>query len=492
MKKLLAILLCVMMIVCMMPTVAMAETADASGCTGECAHKALYNGYHYDTLSAAVAAANAAGGGTITLLGDIENENAAYELTKGIVIDGADHKITTTNAYTFRVKTAADVEIKDLTLDASGAAGSSYPVCIFSEANGGKVELSNVDVKASAAGGSGYAVYVFGDTDVIIEECNISGYAAIVAAASGAEITVNGGTLSSRNGYANTPDNNYGTIAFREDDITINLNGVAVSASSDEGCADNVTVTIDVNAPAGAEQATMKIVADANTSFTDDKVLSYIDTSVYEVKAVEGLYYVAEKQTTPVTPTPPPAGGIYIPVTNPLTEAQKEATTAVAGYVDPSDYTAEATAEIATITEQVKKDIAAAKTVEEVKAIEEAAKTEIDKIETAEEEALMAAVEDTKFKARSQMTTLNGKKAVKLTWNVPEGMELDGYEVYRSTERYKGYGTEPFWTTTKTTYTNNKDLKSGNTYYYKVRGYKIVNDEIVYSEYSYKAWRTID
>lgn len=97
-----------------------------------------------------------------------------------------------------------------------------------------------------------------------------------------------------------------------------------------------------------------------------------------------------------------------------------------------------------------------------------------------------------KFKTRSVMTALNGKKAIKLTWNVPEGADCDGFEVFRSTKRYSGFGTKPFWTTTKTSYTNNKDLEEGKTYYYKVRAFKIVDGEKVYSDWSYKAWRTVE
>ena len=173
-------------------------------------------------------------------------------------------------------------------------------------------------------------------------------------------------------------------------------------------------------------------------------------------------------------------------------QAQTAAKAAVADYVKVADYTAEAAAEIAAIVDQAKKDITAAKTVDEVKAIEAAAKAEIDTIETAAEEAEIAAIEAAKFKARSKMTKLNGKKAIKITWNVPEELNLDGYQVFRSVKRYSGFGTKPIWTTAKTTYTNNKGLESGNTYYYKVRGYKVVNDELVYTEYSYKAWRTVE
>ena len=97
-----------------------------------------------------------------------------------------------------------------------------------------------------------------------------------------------------------------------------------------------------------------------------------------------------------------------------------------------------------------------------------------------------------KFKARSAMTTLNGKPAIKISWNVPEGVDYDGFEVFRSTKRFSGFGTKPFWTTTKTSYTNNKGLEEGKTYYYKVRAFKVVDGEKVYSDWSYKAWRTVE
>jgi hypothetical protein len=109
-----------------------------------------------------------------------------------------------------------------------------------------------------------------------------------------------------------------------------------------------------------------------------------------------------------------------------------------------------------------------------------------------EEEALSPFEGLEKFKARSKMTTLKGKKAIKLTWSVPEGVDYDGFEVFRSTKRYSGFGAKPFWTTTKTSYTNNKGLEEGKTYYYKVRAFKVVNGEKVYSDWSLNAWRTVE
>ena len=186
-------------------------------------------------------------------------------------------------------------------------------------------------------------------------------------------------------------------------------------------------------------------------------------------------------------------GGGFAPSkpADPLATAKKDASTAVNTYVDTDDYAETEAAEIKAILNQAKKDIEAAKTAEEVKVIEEAVKAEIDKIETAAEKALISEVESIKFKARSKMTKLNGKKAIKVYWNTPDGMEFDGFDVFRSAKKNSGYGKKPFYTAKLNYYINNKDLKSGKTYYYKVRGFKYVNDEKVYTKWSYKAIRTM-
>lgn len=184
-------------------------------------------------------------------------------------------------------------------------------------------------------------------------------------------------------------------------------------------------------------------------------------------------------------------GGWYVPSVDPLSPVKSEAFQAVTGYVKTADYDTAEAKEIQDILEQARKDIAEAKSADEINAIEAEVKAEIDKIKTAEEKALIADVEDTRFKARSKMTVLKGKTAIRVTWNVPTGLDFDGYDIFRSTKRNSGYGKKPFFTTKKTSYTNNKDLKEGTTYYYKVRAFKYVNDEKVYTQWSHKAWRTV-
>ncbi len=121
------------------------------------------------------------------------------------------------------------------------------------------------------------------------------------------------------------------------------------------------------------------------------------------------------------------------------------------------------------------------------------AEEEVDAAIAAQKEA----IKNIEIKLTSkQVKTKSGKKGIKITWTAAAGDKtLDGVEVFRSKERYKGYGTEPFYTSTKGgnegSYINTKSLKKGTRYYYRVRGYVLVDGQKVYTDYSTKAWRTV-
>ncbi|MBR5489471.1 MAG: choice-of-anchor I family protein, partial [Firmicutes bacterium] len=108
-----------------------------------------------------------------------------------------------------------------------------------------------------------------------------------------------------------------------------------------------------------------------------------------------------------------------------------------------------------------------------------------------EEDGIAENVKAVRFSAKSRLTTLHGKRAVKVYWNAPEEVKLDGYQVFRSVKRYSGFTKKPFFTTSNTCYWNTKDLKAGTRYYYKVRGFKEIDGERVYTQWSTKAWRTV-
>ena len=121
------------------------------------------------------------------------------------------------------------------------------------------------------------------------------------------------------------------------------------------------------------------------------------------------------------------------------------------------------------------------------------AEDEADKIISDQNEALIEAVKSFKLVARSANAKApSGKKAIKVTWFAKDGSELnfDGYEIYRSTKKNSGYGTKPIYKTTKSLQYFNTSAKKGTRYYYKVRGYKMIGGEKVYTPYSLKAIRT--
>ena len=91
------------------------------------------------------------------------------------------------------------------------------------------------------------------------------------------------------------------------------------------------------------------------------------------------------------------------------------------------------------------------------------------------------------------MSAAKNKKAVKLVWYDENGADLtflDGIEIYRSVKRFSGYTKKPIFITEKETYHNTAIVK-GNKYYYKVRGYVVIQGEKVYTDFSKKAWRTV-
>ncbi len=211
------------------------------------------------------------------------------------------------------------------------------------------------------------------------------------------------------------------------------------------------------------------------------------------------LYSVEEVKTSSGGST---GGGGYAsatPGTTAVDKAKADAEKTITTAGSASKYDQEEQQTVDQIIEKAKADLKNAKTEEEVKAIKEAAQKEIEAVLTAEEKAEIKAIENVggngadgkvKFIAKSKLAKVKGRKAVRISWNVPTGIQLDGYKIYRSTKKNK-FGSKPYFTTDKTTYTNTKDLKKGKTYYYKVRGYKEINGEIVYTGWSTNAYRTM-
>lgn len=109
----------------------------------------------------------------------------------------------------------------------------------------------------------------------------------------------------------------------------------------------------------------------------------------------------------------------------------------------------------------------------------------------------LAALDSSRLVARSKLVTLkNGRKGIRITWSDRNGAEMnfDGVEIYRSTKKNR-FGKKPFYATKGSKsagyYINSKSLKSGVTYYYKVRGYVLIDGQKHYTDLSLKAIRTV-
>ena len=108
-------------------------------------------------------------------------------------------------------------------------------------------------------------------------------------------------------------------------------------------------------------------------------------------------------------------------------------------------------------------------------------------------EDILATLADQKLVARSKVVTMkNGKKAVRITWYNKNGdmMEFDGVEIFRSIKRNSGYGKKPIFTSETDKYYNTA-IKAGTKYYYKVRGFVVIDGQKYYTDWSLKAWRTV-
>ena len=236
------------------------------------------------------------------------------------------------------------------------------------------------------------------------------------------------------------------------------------------------------NTTAGSVAINVTATADG-TKYTVSTVNAKLTVKPNTGSSGGGSYY----PYTPSTPSTPSAPG--------LDKTKTDSTTAINAAATANKYDAAEQAEVKKILDKANADIKNAKTEAEVKAIEEAAQAEIDKILTTEEKATVAAldnVEKRDFATKSKVITRKGgKKVIRLTWTAPDGVDVDGYEIFRSTKKNSGFGKKPYFTTSNTSYTNTKDLKAGKTYYYKVRAFVVINGERVYTDYSLKANRKL-
>ena len=102
-----------------------------------------------------------------------------------------------------------------------------------------------------------------------------------------------------------------------------------------------------------------------------------------------------------------------------------------------------------------------------------------------------AAVRKMTMEVRTKIIkTKSGKQAIRVTWTSGGKIIPDGVQIYRSTKKGGNFGKKPIFTTEKTRYLNTA-VKTGQRYYYKVRGYVTIDGETVYSKLSGKGNRKL-
>jgi len=108
-------------------------------------------------------------------------------------------------------------------------------------------------------------------------------------------------------------------------------------------------------------------------------------------------------------------------------------------------------------------------------------------MDKAQADAAIAA-QNAKIKAGVQATKVISLKAaltkgkVKLTWSKTAGYKMDGYQIYKSSKSAGGY--KLMKTAAGKYYINTMGLKAGNTYYYKVRGFRTIDGVKVYTSFA--------
>lgn len=98
-------------------------------------------------------------------------------------------------------------------------------------------------------------------------------------------------------------------------------------------------------------------------------------------------------------------------------------------------------------------------------------------------------LKDLTIKASSVFSKKGSKRSIKVSWKPSKEISGLKYQLYKSTKKGSGY--KKLTTTSKKMCTNTSSLTKGKTYYYKVRGYKYLNNKYYYSGWSNVTYKKV-
>lgn len=215
--------------------------------------------------------------------------------------------------------------------------------------------------------------------------------------------------------------------------------------------------------------------------------------------AASGNYtirYVDGKLT--ITTRPSSGGGSFRPNQKPTIQGSEGAKTALSADGTKLTITVEDGYEITDVlvngvSKGAVAEITGLKTGDkvEVKTAKKTEPTNPTKPSADKKAKLVKGVQNTTIVLKTKLTK-DGK--ILLTWKKSKGYKVDKFEIYCSVKKNSGYGKKPFFTTkggSRSQYLNTKKLKAGRTYYYKVRGVRIIDGKKYYTHWSNKIWRSV-
>jgi len=186
-----------------------------------------------------------------------------------------------------------NLTITNCTLTTTNVNAGSQPLTIGgSDQEGVNVVLTGTTIVAGneTAGNYGYAIITFVKTNFTIDNCDVTGYAALYVNqndASGTTATITNSRLNGINNYQDVADNSFGAIVVHATNVTVNVSGTQVTLT--EGLQNAVYKLVgyyETHSPLANNKVTVANDVTVNGQPVQNQVLAG-----FEVKSQAGTTY---------------------------------------------------------------------------------------------------------------------------------------------------------------------------------------------------------